>query len=198
MRPAEITNETIIKAGFDLVEKGRTVTGFGLRQIVGAGNPARMKQVWDEHQEASSGKAQEPATTLPDDVAEAVASVSKALAERLAVLAVDLNSRAVKAAERRVSEVLRSAAEQKARADEELDEAAKIIEQMEAEKNKALDELETADKEAIAARREAAKLAGKMEAMQDQINELLRVIAERPAAQPTAPKRAPRPTKAKA
>lgn len=197
MRPATFTDDAIIQAGKDMQAIGKAITGFGLRQIVGGGNPSRLKQIWDAYQNNQAGEVQEKAPDLPDEIAEAVAAASKTLAERLNGLAMDLNCKAVKAAERRVNEVLRSAAEQKARTDEELDEAAKIIEQMEAEKNKALDELEAADQEAIAARREAAKLAGKMEAMQDQINELLRVIAERPAAQPTAPKRAPRPTKAK-
>ena len=39
MRPAEIAHEVIIAAAEAIVESGRAVTGFGLRQIVGGGNP---------------------------------------------------------------------------------------------------------------------------------------------------------------
>ena len=45
MRPAEFTAEQIIAAGQELKEKGRTVTGFALAQLVGGGKPARLKQV---------------------------------------------------------------------------------------------------------------------------------------------------------
>ena len=48
MRPTEFPAEAIIAAGQSLQAAGRNVTGFALRQRVGGGNPARLRQVWDE------------------------------------------------------------------------------------------------------------------------------------------------------
>jgi colicin import membrane protein len=69
---------------------------------------------------------------LPVEVAEEVASVSKALTERLTALAVELNDKAVKAAERRVHEVMRSAGEQGEQAKRELADAAETVDDLEA------------------------------------------------------------------
>ena len=52
MRPVEFTSEEIIKAGQELRAAGRNITGFALRQKIGGGSPARLKQVWDEHLQA--------------------------------------------------------------------------------------------------------------------------------------------------
>ena len=115
MRPAEFSPEEIVAAGEALVAAGRNVTGFALRQKVGGGNPNRLKQVWDEHLAAKNTTEAEPVAELPVEVAEEVAAVTKSLTERLATLAVELNDKAVKAAERRVAEVLRTAGEQRER-----------------------------------------------------------------------------------
>lgn len=112
MRPAEFTQEQIIKAGQELQAAGRRkITGFALRQRVGGGNPARLKLIWDEHINGQSVMHAEP-------VAEEVAGVTQALTERLLQLAVELNDKAVKAGERRVAEMLRSADEVAAVRDE--------------------------------------------------------------------------------
>lgn len=55
----------------------------------------------------------QPVAELPVEVAEEVANVTEALTERIATLAVELNDKAVKAAERRVAEVLRTAGERR-------------------------------------------------------------------------------------
>ena len=120
MRPAEFSPEEIVAAGEALVAAGRNVTGFALRQKVGGGNPNRLKQVWDEHLAAKNTTEAEPVAELPVEVAEEVAAVTKSLTERLATLAVELNDKAVKAAERRVAEVLRTAGEQREQAEREL------------------------------------------------------------------------------
>ena len=99
MRPAEFAPEAIIQAGQELQATGRNITGFALRQKVGGGNPTRLKQVWDEHINSQTTAKAEPVAELPVEVAEEVASVTKALTERLAALAVELNDKAVKAAE---------------------------------------------------------------------------------------------------
>ena len=131
MRPAEFTPESIVGAGQELQASGRNITGFALRQKVGGGNPSRLKQVWDEHLASRSVTKAEPVAELPVEVAEEVAAVTKALTERLAALAIELNDKAVKAAERRVHEVVRSAGEQRAQAERELADAAQAVDDLE-------------------------------------------------------------------
>ncbi len=110
---------------------GRNITGFALRQRVGGGNPSRLKQVWDEHISSQAVARAEPVAELPIEVAEEVAAVTKALTERLAALAVELNDKAVKAAERRVAEVIRTAGEQREQAERELADASQTVDDLE-------------------------------------------------------------------
>ncbi len=131
MRPAEIDTAEIIRAGNELVEGGRNVTGFALRQKVGGGNPNRLKQVWEEHVSTQRVVTAEPVAELPHEVAEQLKTETALLSARLAGLAVDLNDRAVKAAERRVAEVLRSAGEQREQAERELADASTTVEDLE-------------------------------------------------------------------
>lgn len=131
MRPAEFAPEAIIQAGQELQAVGRNITGFALRQKVGGGNPSRLKQVWDEHISSQAVTKAEPVAELPIEVAEEVATVTKALTERLAALAVELNDKAVKAAERRVAEVIRTAGEQREQAERELADASQTVDDLE-------------------------------------------------------------------
>ncbi|APW46843.1 DNA-binding protein [Rhodoferax antarcticus] len=131
MRPVEFSPESIITAGQDLQATGRNITGFALRQKVGGGNPSRLKQVWDEHLASQSVTKAEPVAELPVEVAEEVALVTKELTQRLAALAIELNDKAVKAAERRVHEVVRSAGEQRTQAERELADASQTVEDLE-------------------------------------------------------------------
>lgn len=140
MRPAEFTTESIINAGQELHAAGRTVTGFAIRQKIGGGNPARLKQVWEEHVNSQSVTKAEPVAELPVEVADEVAAVTKALTERLATLAVELNDKAVKTAERRVAEVIRTAGEQREFAERELADAAQTVDDLENQ----LEEVKTA------------------------------------------------------
>lgn len=52
--------------------------------------------MWDEHVSSQAVTKTEPVAELPVEVAEEVATVTKALTERLAALAVELNDKAVK------------------------------------------------------------------------------------------------------
>lgn len=142
MRPVEFAPEAIIQAGLALQAVGRNITGFALRQKVGGGNPSRLKQVWDEHLTSQSVVNVEPVAELPLEVAEEVALVTKALTERLVAMAVDLNDKAVKAAERRVHEVVRSAGEQRAQAERELADASQTVDELEIKLDEASDAAE--------------------------------------------------------
>lgn len=143
MRPVEFAPEAIIQAGKDLQAVGRNITGFALRQKVGGGDPARLRQVWNEHIASQSVAKTEPVAELPVEVAEEVATVTKALTERLAALAVELNDKAVKAAERKVHEVVRSAGEQRAQAERELADASQTVDDLEAKLDEATSQVET-------------------------------------------------------
>ena len=131
MRPAEFSPEEIIRAGQELQAAGRNITGFALRQKIGGGNPTRLKQVWDEHLSAQAEAKAEPVAELPVEVAEEVAAFSKELVERLNAFAVEVNDRAVKAADRRVAEMMRSTGEQREQAERELTDAAQTVEELE-------------------------------------------------------------------
>jgi colicin import membrane protein len=131
-RPAEFAPEAIIQAGQALRDAGRNITGFALRQKVGGGNPSRLKQVWDEYLASPSVTKAEPVAELPIEVAEEVDIVTKILTERLSMLAVELNDKAVKAAERRVAEVVRAAGDQREQAERELADASSTVDDLEA------------------------------------------------------------------
>jgi chromosome segregation ATPase len=134
-RPAEFAPEAIIQAGQELRDAGRNITGFALRQKVGGGNPSRLKQVWDEYLASQSVTKAEPVAELPIEVAEEVAIVTKTLTERLSMLAIELNDKAVKAAERRVAEVVRAAGDQREQAERELADASSTVDDLETKLN---------------------------------------------------------------
>ena len=132
MRPAEFTQEQIIQAGQELQAAGRNVTGFALRQRVGGGNPVRLRQVWDEHLVGNSVAQAQPVAELPVEVADEVASVTKSLAERIATLAVELNDKAIKSANRQVADVMRAAQEQRIKDEREQADATESLNDLEA------------------------------------------------------------------
>lgn len=137
MRPAEFPVEAIIEAGQALQAAGRNVTGFALRQKVGGGNPTRLRQVWDEHLASDSVAQAQPVAELPVEVADEVASVTKALTERIATLAVELNDKAIKAANRQVAEVMRAAQDQRIKDEREQADATETITDLEAKLDEA-------------------------------------------------------------
>lgn len=141
MRPTEFDNTQIIEAGQRLVAAGRNITGFALRKEVGGGTPARLKQVWDEHVgSGSSGRSPEPLADLPMEVSEPLSLLQNELTERLTRMVTELNDKAVKAAERRVSDIVREAGEQRKAAERELADASLTVEDLENKLDTALDE----------------------------------------------------------
>ena len=131
MRPVQFDDETVIQAAKDLEAAGRSVTGFAIRQKVGGGNPTRLKQVWDEYRNSSSVVATEPATELPGEVADELETFKAENAKRLDAIAAGLNSRAVKAAQLMVNDVMKTASEQRQQADRELQDAAQTVDDLE-------------------------------------------------------------------
>lgn len=142
MRPADVTKDQIIDAGAVLRAAGRNITGFALRQKIGGGNPARLKQIWDEHVTSDGAAPAAPAPELPPEIAERVATHGRELAERLTALAAELNADAIAAAERRVTSVLAEAAAQREQAERELLDASQTVEDLE---NKLEEAVKSAD-----------------------------------------------------
>jgi len=131
MRPIEYTPEQIIEAGLDLKAAGRNITGFAIRQKLGGGHPTRLKQIWEEHASTQAVTRSEPVADLPAEVAEELATVAKALTDRLTLLVVELNDKAVKTAERRVADAIHSAGQQREIAERELADATTTVEDLE-------------------------------------------------------------------
>lgn len=131
MRQAEYTREEIIAAGHELQSAGRSITGFALRKVTGGGNPERLKLVWDEYVSSQQVQKTAPVAELPIEVAEELALVTKSFSDRISELALKLNDKAVKAADRRVHDVIQSASEQRKQADRELYDASQTVEDLE-------------------------------------------------------------------
>lgn len=131
MRPVEFAPEEIIAAGHELQAAGRNITGFAIRQKIGGGNPGRLRQVWDDFLNNKTEAKAEPIAELPPELAEEIDAVNKALAGQLMQFAIVANDKAVKAAERRVADVLTSAAEHREQAERELVDASLAVEDVE-------------------------------------------------------------------
>lgn len=167
MRPPEIEDDKIIEAGKQLLEDSRRVTGFALRKVVGGGNPSRLVRVWEEYRRSQEVVDSEPVQELPMEVEEALNEMTGSFLEQVRNLAQNLNTRAVKTAERRVADVMRSAKEQQENAEAELVDAAATVEDLEeqlgsvrAEGIKSRSELSKAQEEVEALRKKGADLSG--------------------------------------
>ncbi len=143
MRPVEFSDEAIIQTGQALRQAGRNVTGFALRQKIGGGSPTRLRQVWDDHLSSLTETPTQPVAELPTELAQAVASLTQTVNERIMALVVELNQQAIQSAEGRVQEVLRTSDEQQQQAKEELAEAASAVSELDTQIVAAQTEVET-------------------------------------------------------
>jgi len=130
MRPAEIANQEIIEAGKKLQSTGKNITGYGLRRLLGIGDPKRLKSVWDEY--SSKDKTDRNSDLrLPAELEDLVAELEKNLVEQVRPLTVQLYDGALKAAQRQVSETSRELKQLKSEIDAEILDANAIIEDLE-------------------------------------------------------------------
>lgn len=142
MRPAEISDEAVIEAGNALLAAGRRITGWALRAQIGAGKAERLEAVWEAHVGRSSAAPAGPAIALPAELAELLQKVSGDLVAQLQRLVTDMHQRAVRAAEERVIEALRGAAEVEAKAKQAGLDAGKVVEDLERQRDEAREQLE--------------------------------------------------------
>ena len=176
MRPAEVADDQIIEAGKQLLENGRRATGFALRKIVGGGSPSRLARVWEDYRRSLEVVESEPVQELPMEVEEALNEMTSSFLEQVRGLALNLNTRAVKTAERRVSDVMRSAKEQQESAEAELVDAGTTVEDLEeqlsferAEKAKANEGLQKTHHELEAMKKTTATLERNLAVSQEKL-----------------------------
>lgn len=131
MRPAEYTEDQIIEAGKQLLANGRRVTGFALRKIVGGGDQKRLAGLWEAYQQQQEVVESEPVQDLPVEVEETLNEMTSSFLEQVRHLALNLNNRAVKTAERRVADVMRTTQDQQEQAEAELRDAAETVDDLE-------------------------------------------------------------------
>lgn len=143
MRPVEFSDEAIIQDGQALRQAGRNITGFALRQKIGGGSPTRLRQVWDDHLSSLTETPIQPVAELPTELAQAVASLTQTVNERIMALVVELNQQAIQSADGRVQEVLRTSEEQQQQAQQELAEAATAVNELDTQIVAAQTEVET-------------------------------------------------------
>lgn len=161
MRPVEVTEEAIIQAGNQLLSANRNITGFALRKAVGGGSAPRLRQVWDDYLSSQALAKVEPVAELPVEVASELKELSDGLVQRLQNMAVGLNDKAVKAAERRVSELVKSVREQQEQSERELSDASMAVDELEAQ-------LDTAaqDKELLQSKLDEAVAINQMQSVE--------------------------------
>lgn len=131
MRPIEVLESDIIQAGNELLAAGRNITGFALRKVIGGGSAPRLRQVWDEHVRSRAMAKVEAVAELPEEVISQLRELSAALVQQLQKMAVEVNDKAVKAAERRTSDLVKSAGEQREQAERELVDASATVDELE-------------------------------------------------------------------
>lgn len=183
MRPTEFNAEDVIAAGNTLLESGRKITGFALRQSIGNGTPALLKQVWDNHISNKHIERAAPTIELPSTVAESLVKITTAQAEQLTRFVKELNTAAVTAAESRIEALLKEQAEKDKQTEEELTEALIAYEKLEAKLNEEITKSTLLDQQLTQAladlmqgREIAAKLSGQLEAITTENTKLLSML----------------------
>ena len=131
MKPATYTDEQIIEAGMQLLADNKRVTPFGIRKIIGGGNPERIKTIWQASQkEALEGQIVTEHVELPTEFADSLEQTKLSLDE----LAQRMYGRAQEIAESRVRESISAARKAKETAEAEIAEAMEAVSELDHEK----------------------------------------------------------------
>lgn len=130
MRQPDYSDEQVVQAGAELVQEGRTVTGYALRKKLGGGSGSRLARIWSDHQETQARGGPAALPELPIELEEQLRATLGDLTGKLTLLAKGLNDTAVKSAERRVADLVRAAGEQKQQAERELADADQAFEEL--------------------------------------------------------------------
>ena len=169
MRPAEFEDEQIIEAGKRLLSEGRRVTGFALRKEIGGGNPSRLVRVWEEFRQSQEVVESQPVQDLPVEVEEALTEMTDSFLDQVRSLALNLNNRAVRTAERRVADVMKSAKEQQESAEAELIDAATAVDELESQAKALQDELDQTKRALNTANEENKTLGNRLVSLEKEL-----------------------------
>jgi chromosome segregation ATPase len=164
MKPATYTNEQIIEAGMQLLADKKRVTPFAIRNILGGGNPARIKTIWEESQQnALEGQVVSHRVELPTEFADALAATKSSLDE----LAMRMYGRAQEVAESRVRETIAAARKAKETAEVEVAEAMDTVEQLDSENARLQEVVEQLQAELKRVSADNSRLQERLTAMTD-------------------------------
>lgn len=143
MKQPTFNDEQIIEAGMQLLAEKKRVTPFGIRKIIGGGNPSRIKTVWENSQhEAIEGQVVREQVDLPTEFEEALNTTKESLDE----LAKRMYSRAQEISESRVRESISTARKAKEVAEAEVFEAMDTVTELDEENNDLKEKLENINK----------------------------------------------------
>lgn len=130
MRPAEISDDDIIRAGLKIAASGRPVTGSGIKTILGRGNVARCKRIWDGDVQAKE-EAASLLDALPEQISREMETITTSLISDISRLAHRLNDLTIKDGRQQVVLGLASARQQHDALLQELEAAALALEDAE-------------------------------------------------------------------
>lgn len=122
MRPPEFSSDEVIAAGEELIKQGKSVTGFGLRGLLGGGNAQRLKTIWEEHV-ANGGAADEVAPDFPPELESHVKAAIDRMAAAYSASVKEAYAQAVKVTDKRVADLMAAANAQALAVERELNEA---------------------------------------------------------------------------
>ena len=154
-RPAEYTDAQIIEAGLALISESKAASGFAIREKIGGGKIERINRIWAEHlaEQPFSEKPQEP-VVVTDSTRERIATEMQLVEDKIVTLVGSLNHQAKMDADLRIEEI-QTLAENKGKAsDQQLEIAAKQIDELESQSAELMIENEEAKTELLELRKE--------------------------------------------
>lgn len=164
MKAPTYTDEQIIEAGMQLLADNKRVSPFAIRNVIGGGNPKRIKRIWEESQhKAVEGQMVREQADLPTEFEDALEVTKQSLDE----LAKRMYNRAQEIAESRVRETITAARKAKETAETEIAEAMDAVNSLDHDKQQLALTLEQVRNEREQANAENTRL-------QERINTLTR------------------------
>ena len=126
-RTPEVTDDQIIEVGLKLEAENSRISPWKLRNVIGAGTPARLMKVWLSYKEKSGdiivvAETKED-SLLPLDVEDNLRLMLGHLNETVESLATQINNAAIRAADKRVQSEYEASKKAKENAEQELSEA---------------------------------------------------------------------------
>lgn len=138
MQQIEITAAMVIQAGQKLEEENRNVTGFALREMVGGGSPGKFRRVWEEHVNPTQIH-QMHVFELPGEENTKFAFVAEARSDNFIKYAEETSNDANGSAGVRIHEMQITHDVLRLQLEQEMDEAANVIDELHSRLNEAVD-----------------------------------------------------------